>query len=170
MSKKKQKPKPKKKRSSLKNNVIVKPRNYLVVNSVKATHTHAASIAKKIKKRPCLILLSGALGVGKSEWVRGFVKAYLKSKIIVTSPTYSIVNLYGTKSKPVYHVDLYRLKSEDDLESVGFWDLLQGKNIILVEWGDMLPPRWPKEIAVLSIKIDLLSEPERRISLLFEQD
>lgn len=138
--------------------------------SVRDTHRHAQETAKRVislkRNAPILILLKGPLGAGKTEWVRGFVKAYLKNKnATVTSPTYSVVNMYEDRGRVVYHVDLYRLKGTDDLESVGFWDLFTGRNLVIVEWGDLLQPVWPRDISILSVTISIEGDEKRRIEV-----
>ncbi|MCC6277195.1 MAG: tRNA (adenosine(37)-N6)-threonylcarbamoyltransferase complex ATPase subunit type 1 TsaE [Oligoflexia bacterium] len=134
-------------------------------NSVAKTHQHAAGLARKIKKFPALILLKGELGVGKSEWVRGFIRAKLKKQnLVVTSPSYSLIQAYGSKKNPIYHCDLYRLRSVDDLESTGFWDLMIPGAIVLAEWGDMIQTSWPKNIKVIEIHIKNLGGDQREIT------
>jgi tRNA threonylcarbamoyladenosine biosynthesis protein TsaE len=134
------------------------------------TRKHASALAKKISrgrdKLPTLILLSGDLGAGKTEWVKGFVSSYLGSKVNVTSPTYSIVNAYAQGKKRLYHVDVYRLRGQDDLESVGFWDFLTARNVIIVEWGDKLPVQWPQEINLHRVDFKILSEDRRFLRLI----
>src|ERR1700677_4310633 len=99
--------------------------------SEEKTFNHGKSWAKKIKGLPHLILLEGSVGAGKTSWVKGFVSGYLKKDNLVSSPSYSLVNCYGAKKKEVIHADFYRLQNKDDLESVGFWDLLIEKRVVL---------------------------------------
>src|ERR1700722_14955230 len=86
----------------------------------------------KEKKGAKLILLEGPLGAGKTQFAQGLIHFFLNKKIPVLSPTYSIVNAYQIGKRSIYHVDLYRLRDADDLESIGFWDFFDGQNIILV--------------------------------------
>jgi tRNA threonylcarbamoyladenosine biosynthesis protein TsaE len=131
-------------------------------HSEKETFNHGVSFSKKIKILPSVILLQGSVGAGKTSWVKGFVWGYLKKKNIVTSSSYSLVNGYSAKNKEVIHMDLYRLQSQDDLESVGFWDFLTGRKIIILEWGEPIQ-HLPKEIKAYSIKFEMLSENSRRL-------
>jgi tRNA threonylcarbamoyladenosine biosynthesis protein TsaE len=95
-----------------------------------------------------IILLEGELGAGKTEFVRSLLKALGSQE--VTSPSFSIHNHYDTASVSVEHLDLYRLESEADLESTGFWDLFsQSEGLILIEWAErvdlqLLPRTWQK--------------------------
>ena len=69
-----------------------------------------------------IILLQGPLGVGKTFWVQAVIQALGGSG--VSSPSFSVIQSYKVqKRQNVYHVDLYRLQGDDDLESTGFWDL-----------------------------------------------
>ena len=133
--------------------------------SIAETHRHAVNLASVLSKKCHLILLVGELGAGKSEWARGFIKSLIGNAAPVTSPTYSFINIYEKKSIRIFHVDLYRLVSAEDLESLGFWDLLAGTNLVLVEWGDMLPRDWPKNISVTRVLIEKQKAQLRKISV-----
>ena len=121
--------------------------------------------AKEIKKFPAVILLDGPLGAGKTHFAQGFIRALSKKNVPVTSPSYSLVNAYKFGKKFLYHVDLYRLSSADDLESIGFWDFFEKGNIILVEWAEKLPAVLPAGVFVYTVKIEMKSENEREISI-----
>jgi len=134
----------------------------LLLRSVEDTHSFAARVAEKIHP-PAVILLEGELGVGKTEWVRGFVKAYLGDVGLVMSPTYTLINAYEHESKRVYHVDLYRLIGEDDLESIGFWDLLAERNVvIIVEWAEKITSPLPSSHKIIKIILEKGSAPSER--------
>lgn len=96
--------------------------------------------------RPSVILLSGTLGAGKTQVVKWFVKA-LGGGELTSSPTFAIHQQYAVTGGLVDHVDLYRLQSDVDLESSGFWDLLgQPEGLVFVEWAERLPETvWPKD-------------------------
>ena len=108
---------------------------------------------------PLLVLFEGPLGAGKTEAIRTLVGDSSQ----VCSPTFGIIQNYK-KAHNFYHVDLYRLKGEEDLESTGFWDLFIEDAVILVEWANLLDQRyWPHHWKRWEIKIDLLKEPIREI-------
>ena len=136
------------------------------LKSIQETHALAARIARKISL-PCVILLEGELGAGKTEWVRGFVKAYLGEVELVMSPTYTLINAYEHGDKRVYHVDLYRLVGEDDLESIGFWDLFsESQSVVVVEWAEKITSKFPKSHFVVKIKLEHdRGETERKASV-----
>ncbi len=95
--------------------------------------------------RPCLILLDGEMGSGKTQLVRWFCAELGVSD--TASPTFAVHNEYRSAKGPVDHVDLYRVQSDADLENSGFWDLLKGESrLLFVEWADRLPADvWPVE-------------------------
>ena len=85
-----------------------------------------------------IILLSGEVGVGKTTLIKEILKT-LKVNNNVNSPTFSIINEYITRDKKiVYHIDLYRIKTIDELHSIGFFEYLDSKNLCFIEWGDII--------------------------------
>ncbi|MEM7646320.1 MAG: tRNA (adenosine(37)-N6)-threonylcarbamoyltransferase complex ATPase subunit type 1 TsaE [Pseudomonadota bacterium] len=102
-----------------------------------------------------ILLLQGSVGVGKTH----FVKALLESLGFsgAHSPSYSLINEYqGRRFKKIFHIDLYRLEDEDDMESTGFWDLFEEESaLILIEWPEKmnlseLPRDWSQFTLSLS--------------------
>ena len=105
-----------------------------------------------------IVLLRGDLGAGKTTMVKGIAEGFNAAKAEdVTSPTFTLIHEYdGTRSgKPVklYHLDVYRLESERQLETLGLEDLLTPDALMLVEWGDKfksIRKRATGEIAISS--------------------
>ena len=91
----------------------------------------------------CLVYLRGDLGAGKTTLVKGIIKK-LGYTGAVTSPTYTLVETYSFEDFDVYHFDLYRLQSAEELEFLGLRDMLSPPVLALVEWPDngagVLPP------------------------------
>lgn len=112
----------------------------------------------ELLKPPQLLLLRGELGTGKTTLVKGIAQALDAAEPDeVTSPTFTLIHEYhGTrKGKPVrlYHLDVYRLESERQLETLGIDDLLTPDALVLVEWGEKfksIRKRATGEIAITS--------------------
>ena len=104
---------------------------------------------------PSIILLEGDLGAGKTSFVSRFLEQVTGIKD-VSSPTYSLISEYKTyKGTSVYHLDLYRLESEEALFYLGIEELLAGPyEYIIVEWADLLIPQL-KEFYHLAIEKSL---------------
>jgi tRNA threonylcarbamoyladenosine biosynthesis protein TsaE len=79
--------------------------------------------------------LTGDLGAGKTQFVKGFV-AGVESKADVTSPTFVLVHEYGGGRLPVYHFDFYRIENREALFQLGFDDYIFGDGVSLIEWAD----------------------------------
>ena len=103
----------------------------------------------------------GDLGAGKTAFTRGLAKG-LGSSDMVTSPTYTIVNEYLGGRLPLFHFDMYRLRSSDDLWDIGWEDYLDRGGICAVEWSENVDDAM--EDAVY-ITIEKLGEESRRITI-----
>lgn len=88
--------------------------------------------------------LVGGIGVGKTEFVRGFV-ASIRRDAPVRSPSFTLLNVYETPLFPVYHFDFYRLGDVSELIEIGFDDYLSGQGVCLIEWADMFSAQIPVE-------------------------
>ena len=110
-----------------------------------------------------VILLEGPLGAGKSELARGIARG-LGVRERVTSPSFTILNVYGSGRFPLYHFDWYRLESPEELYEMGMEEYLTGGDgIALVEWPGQAPEALPADF--LMIEIEPESETERRFRL-----
>ena len=96
--------------------------------------------------------LSGDLGAGKTQFVKGFV-AGLESNADVTSPTFVLVHEYGGGRLPVYHFDFYRLENRDAILRLGFDDYVFGDGVSLIEWADRHPDLIPSQAKWLSFEL-----------------
>ena len=113
---------------------------------------------------PRYVALRGDLGVGKTAFVRGFA-AVAAPGSAVRSPTFALVNEYrgAHGNAPVFHFDMYRITSEDDLYSIGYDDYLD-RGFCLVEWSENIPYAIPDRFLSVTIeKSDLAKPNERRI-------
>src|SRR5437016_3213183 len=106
------------------------------------THSAAETIelGRKLAMKlapPKLILLRGDLGAGKTTLVKGMVEEYgAASQEDVTSPTFTLIHEYRSARVNIYHIDLYRVDTQRELETLGIDDLLGPQNLILIEWGE----------------------------------
>ena len=86
---------------------------------------------------PKLVLLRGELGAGKTTLVKGIAEGFqAASQNDVTSPTFTLVHEYRGPSANVYHIDLYRVDTPHQLETLGLDDLIGEQSVLLIEWGE----------------------------------
>lgn len=89
---------------------------------------------------PLIVLLRGDLGAGKTTLVKGIAEGFqAASAQDVTSPTFTLVHEYRGPRATLYHIDLYRIDTERELETLGLDDLLAPDSILLIEWGEKFP-------------------------------
>ena len=108
-----------------------------ISTSSEATKQLAATLAPYLQAGD-VIVLSGDLGAGKTQFVQG-VAAGLGVRDQVTSPTFNILLTYPAGSLPLYHFDLYRLEEADELEDIGYYETIDGDGASFVEWGEKFP-------------------------------
>lgn len=109
-----------------------------------------------------VIALSGDLGAGKTQLVRGLARG-LGCPARVHSPTFTLVNEYGGGRLRLFHLDLYRLETAEQIRSAGIGDYLQPDGVAVIEWAERLAPaEWPTT-NVRRVNLEVLSESERRI-------
>src|SRR6202047_4111032 len=113
---------------------------------------------------PKLVLLRGDLGAGKTTLVKGIAAGFeAAQEDDVTSPTFTLVHEYRGPRANLYHLDLYRLDTPRELETLGLDDLRSDNSILLIEWGEKFP-RLQNE-RDLEIGLERISQSERRIQL-----
>jgi len=108
----------------------------LTLDSEKDTLALGAILAAQAR-RGDVIALSGPLGAGKTTLARGFIQALADRDEEVVSPTFTLVQVYDTKAAPIWHFDLYRLNTADDVLELGFEEAL-ATGISLIEWPERL--------------------------------
>lgn len=107
------------------------------------------------------VLLIGNLGAGKTTLVKGIASGRgVVEPDEVSSPTFPLVHEYGDPVR-IYHVDLYRLETEQEVLSLGLDELIDRRALTLIEWGERFPRLWPK--GTPEILIEHLGEDRRRI-------
>lgn len=97
-----------------------------------------------------LIAFYGPMGMGKTVFTRGIAKGLGVEKG-VSSPTFAIVHEYKGNF-PIYHFDMYRIESFDDLYSCGFFDYLDGESIVIVEWSENIEKALPQNAIKVSFQ------------------
>lgn len=110
-----------------------------------------------------VVLLDGDLGAGKSELTRGIAKG-LGVAETVTSPTFTILNVYESGKIPLYHFDWYRLQDTDELYDMGMDEYLGGDGIAVVEWPERCEDAIPDKH--LTVRINTIDENTREIILI----
>lgn len=107
-----------------------------------------------------IIAYKGGLGAGKTTFTRG-IAVGMGLGDNVTSPTFALVNEYRGEKITLYHFDMYRIESEDDLESTGFYDYPFEENAAAIEWSENIAQFLPEN--TIYITINSLGEFEREI-------
>ena len=97
----------------------------------------AATIAEMLSG-PCMVVLRGDLGAGKTTLVKGWIEALgMGTADEVTSPTFTLVHEYQGKGRRLFHLDLYRLESEAQVAALGLEEMAaEAGSVVLVEWGE----------------------------------
>ena len=130
----------------------------IISKSVEDTENTGAAFVKSIPKSS-VVAMYGELGAGKTAFVRGMARG-LNSNSRVTSPTFTIVNEYSGDTE-LFHFDMYRLKSGDELFDIGWEDYLSRGGICVVEWSENVKDAF--DGSELSVTIEKLSDTERKI-------
>ena len=131
-----------------------------ITNSPRETEAVGAALARVLQPG-AVIAYRGDLGAGKTAFTRGLARG-LGVKESVTSPTYTIVNEYLSGSMPLFHFDMYRLGSEDELFDIGWEDYLERGGVCAVEWSENV---WGAMEDALIVTILRLGEDTRRIEI-----
>lgn len=124
------------------------------------TQQFAAQLAAKLRANDVLAF-RGGMGVGKTTFVRGLAQA-LGDASQVSSPTFAIVHEYLCSPK-LYHFDMYRITSLDDLYSTGFFDYLETGAILAIEWSEQIQQALPEEAIIITMALE--GENGRRITI-----
>ena len=131
-----------------------------ITNSPAETEAVGAKLAG-ILIAGAVIAYKGDLGAGKTAFTRGLARG-LGAKESVTSPTYTIVNEYLSGRLPLFHFDMYRLRSADELFDIGWEDYLERGGVCAVEWSENVADALENPITVT---IEKLGEDFRRITI-----
>ena len=114
-----------------------------------------------------IICLNGDLGTGKTVFTQGFA-AGLDIAEPVSSPTFTIVQVYEEGRLPLYHFDVYRIGDPEEMEEIGYEDYFYGEGVSLIEWSELIEDLIPEEAMSVLIEKDLSRGFDyRRITLTF---
>ena len=139
-----------------------KDRLELITHSPEETIELGEKLARQLPY-PCLVILQGELGSGKTTLVKGIVSGLgVARPEEVTSPSFTLVHEYGRDNK-VYHVDLYRIEGVREQASLGLEDLLEQEGTVIVEWGEKLIHL--ETGTQVRIRMELLEGEDRRITI-----
>ncbi|PYV50669.1 MAG: tRNA (adenosine(37)-N6)-threonylcarbamoyltransferase complex ATPase subunit type 1 TsaE [Acidobacteria bacterium] len=139
------------------------PRDF-TTNSPEETIALGRELASQLDP-PKIVILRGDLGAGKTTLVKGIVEGFhAASQDDVTSPTFTLIHEYRGASATLYHIDLYRIDTLRELETLGLDDLMTENSVLLIEWGEKFVPFQRERNA--EIAIERVSENQRKIRLI----
>ena len=136
----------------------------IYTKTVEETERLGTALAEHLCKSgrfPAFVALYGDLGAGKTAFVRGFASV-LSPGSRVKSPTYTIVNEYRQGKKPLFHFDLYRITSDEDLFGMGFDEYVEN-GYCIAEWCEHIGSAMPEE--AVTVRIEKIDETSRKITV-----
>jgi tRNA threonylcarbamoyladenosine biosynthesis protein TsaE len=132
-----------------------------ITHSAEETIALGRELAEQLAP-PKIVLLRGDLGAGKTTLVKGIAAGFhAAEEENVTSPTFTLVHEYRGPAANLYHIDLYRVDTPRQLETLGLDDLIAGNSVLLIEWGEKFE-RFVKERDV-EIALERAGENDRRV-------
>ena len=129
------------------------PKQILDSLSEKETFQIAKKLAEQARSGE-VYCLSGDLGVGKTIFTKGFA-AGLGIQEPVSSPTFTIVQIYEEGRLPLYHFDVYRIGDIEEMEEIGYEDCFYGEGVCLIEWAELIKEILPETHRKIRIEKDL---------------
>ena len=133
-------------------------------NSAEETIALGRELAASLSP-PKLVVLRGDLGAGKTTLVKGIAEGFnAASQEDVTSPTFTLIHEYRGPAATLYHIDLYRVDTQRELETLGLDDLMTENSVLLIEWGEKFQ-RFQLE-RDYEIALSRISDTERAIALI----
>jgi len=115
----------------------------------------------RMAQAPLVVTISGELGAGKTTLVQSICRGYGVHEE-VTSPTFALVHRYAAPKSPVYHLDLYRLDSSNELTNIAWDEIVSEEAIVLIEWPERAGDRIPRMHVPISLQ-HLPDDPSRRL-------
>ena len=136
-----------------------------VLEVVSHSEEQTLELAQKLAKSFLpgdVVILTGALGSGKTTFVRGLVAARGMDESQVSSPSYTFVNEYKG-DLPIFHFDFYRMHDADELEEIGWDYYMQRNGLVLAEWGEKADGRLPERYYNMTFKV--IDQDSRKIEI-----
>ena len=146
----------------------MKEHSKFFLNSLDDTEKFAKKISKIINNGVC-ICLNGKLGIGKTTLVKFILKDYFGKEINVTSPTFSLVNIYETNNLRIWHYDLYRLKNKLEIYNLDIELAL--RDCTIIEWPEIIEDILPNDrininfVEINNTKIEISVRSNKKIKL-----
>lgn len=137
----------------------------LTLSSPQETADLATHIAEALSPGDCL-LLEGPIGAGKTHFARHLIQSLLKFPEDVPSPTFTLVQTYDVPTGELWHADLYRLTSLEEIEELGLTEAFEN-SICLVEWPDRLAELTPEHALHLSFALDATKADARSLNIIW---
>jgi len=132
-----------------------------LTHSVEETTELGRRLAAELRP-PRLVVLRGELGAGKTTLIKGIAEGFhAASQENVTSPTFTLIHEYRGLGVNVYHVDLYRVDTQRELDTLGIDDLFDDNSVVLIEWGEKFA-RFLRD-RDMEITLERLGENDRKI-------
>ncbi|NLE29984.1 MAG: tRNA (adenosine(37)-N6)-threonylcarbamoyltransferase complex ATPase subunit type 1 TsaE [Phycisphaerae bacterium] len=130
--------------------------------TVEQTRRLACDLVKKLP-RPAVVALSGQLGAGKTQFIKGLGEGLGLDPQKICSATFVLIAEYG-EDRQLVHIDAYRFDKPEELENIGWYELLdQPQTVIAIEWADKVQDILPPEH--LNVQIEILDDHRRQITL-----
>ncbi len=137
------------------------PATTIETHSAEETIAYGRDMAAELTP-PLIVLLRGDLGAGKTTLVKGIAEGFQAARAEdVTSPTFTLIHEYRSPRATLYHIDLYRIDTERELETLALDDLITSTSILLIEWGEKFS-RLARD-RDLEITLERVGDTERRI-------
>lgn len=134
----------------------------IITHSADETIAYGQTLARELSS-PLTILLRGDLGAGKTTLVKGIAEGFGAARAEdVTSPTFTLIHEYRGPRVTLFHIDLYRIDTERELETLALEDLRAPDSVLLIEWGEKFP-RLQRD-GSLEITLEAVGETDRKIS------
>ena len=135
-----------------------------ITHSAEETIAFGRALAAELRP-PLIVLLHGDLGAGKTTLVKGIAEGFEAAAAEeVTSPTFTLIHEYRSPRALLYHIDLYRIETQREFDTLGLDDLLAPDSILLIEWGEKFP-RLQRDRDI-EISLERVGETGRRIQLI----